>query len=37
LLPTLFDRAIAKQLPLIKQFAGNEISRHSTPEEVQNV
>ena len=37
LIPALFDKAIAKQLPLIKQYAGNLISRSSNPEEVQNV
>jgi len=37
LLPALFDNAISKKLPLIKQFAADVAPRHATPEEVQNV
>jgi short-subunit dehydrogenase len=37
LLPALFDSAISKKLPLIKQFAADVTPCHSTPEEVQNV
>jgi short-subunit dehydrogenase len=37
LLPALFDSAISKKLPLIKQFAADVAPSHSTPEEVQNV
>ena len=37
LIPAVFDRAIAKQLPLIRQYASNAVSRHATTEEVQNV
>ena len=37
LFPALFDSAIAKKLPLVKQFAAEVVPRHSTPEEVQNV
>ena len=37
LVPALFDSAISKKLPVIKQFAAGVAPRHSTPEEVQNV
>jgi short-subunit dehydrogenase len=37
LFPTLFDRAISKKLPLIKQSTTGVVSGHSTPEEVRNV
>lgn len=37
LMPALFDSAISKKLPLIKQFAADVAPHHSTSEEVQNV